>query len=63
MNKYTVRGPGEACSEINAANLQEAMEQVRRRYPNMHVAADASEQIYVCQQGEDETSCQMNLIQ
>ncbi|WP_066638947.1 hypothetical protein [Desulfolucanica intricata] len=61
MNKFIVKGPGKACNEINADNLDQALQQVRQRYPEKMVAADASEVIYVCQPNEDETACQMKL--
>ncbi|SFR15773.1 hypothetical protein [Desulfoscipio geothermicus] len=61
MNKYTVRGPGRECIEINASSLDEALAQAKSRYPGKHVEADAAEVIYVCSPGENPDACQTRL--
>ena len=61
MGRFVVRGPENACNEIQADNLDQAMNQIKQRYPGQMVAADASEVIYVCQPNEDETACQLRL--
>lgn len=59
MENFIVRGPEQACNEIQADNLDQAISQVKGRFPGKMVAADASGVIYVCQPNEDETACQM----
>jgi hypothetical protein len=59
--RFTVRGPGQACNEIQANDLDQAIQQVKQHHPDKMVAADATEIIYVCQANEDETACQMKL--
>lgn len=61
MSRFVVRGPENACNEIQADNLDQALHQIKQRYPGKMVAADATEVIYVCQPSEDETACQMRL--
>ncbi|RYD06934.1 hypothetical protein N752_02040 [Desulforamulus aquiferis] len=59
MDRFIVRGPEQACNEIQADNMDQAINQVKQRFPGKMVAADASGVIYVCQPNEDETACQM----
>lgn len=59
MGRFTVRGPENSCNEIQADNLDQAMNQVKQRYPGKMVAADAADVIYVCHPNEDETACQL----
>ncbi|MTI79596.1 MAG: hypothetical protein FH758_01750 [Firmicutes bacterium] len=61
MSNFTVKGPGKNCNEVQADNLDQAIDQTRQKFPGKMVAADANETIYVCQPNEDETSCQMKL--
>ncbi|WP_031514638.1 hypothetical protein [Desulfofalx alkaliphila] len=61
MQKYVVRGPGRNCEEIQADNLQRAVQRVQQMHPQNTVTADATEVIYVCQPNENETTCQMKL--
>lgn len=61
MKRFTVRGPGEDCTEINANNLDDALAQAKSRFPGKQVEADASEVIYVCNAAEDLDTCQMRL--
>lgn len=61
MTKFVVKGPENSCNEIQADNLDQAINQVKQRHPSQMVAADASEVIYVCQPNEDETACQLRL--
>ncbi|MEG6615610.1 hypothetical protein V6C27_04110 [Peptococcaceae bacterium 1198_IL3148] len=60
--RFTVRGPGSTCTEIQAGDLEQAIQQVKQHHPNKMVAADATEVIYVCNANEEETACQMKLI-
>ncbi|MFZ5647697.1 MAG: hypothetical protein ACOY30_08790 [Bacillota bacterium] len=61
MIKYTIRGPGDACEEVNAANLDDALSKARARYPDKQIAADAAEVIYVCEKAEVPEACQSRL--
>ncbi|MDA8097674.1 MAG: hypothetical protein C4575_11590 [Desulforudis sp.] len=61
MRKFIIRGPGDACEEIKAESLDQAIIRAKQHHPNKHVSADASEVLYVCNPGEDPTICQNRL--
>ncbi len=58
---YSVKGPVDQCDEINANSLDDALASVQNSHPEKHVAADASETIYVCNTAEELEACQARL--
>jgi hypothetical protein len=61
VHKYIVRGPGDTCEEITAETLDQAVFRAKQHHPDKQVSADATEVLYVCNPGEDPTTCQNRL--
>lgn len=61
MRRFAVKGPGKACEEIAAETLDQAILRAKEHNPGKQIEADASEVLYICEQGEDPTTCQTRL--
>lgn len=61
MRRFAVKGPGNACEEITAETLDQAILRTKERNPDKQIEADAAEVLYICEQGEDPTTCQNRL--